>query len=413
MNRVLERGKRFCGYIVGIVFFVSGMFKLLDPVGAGLVMSEYYDFFHIGFMDFSAKAVAYFMALVETLLGAALITGLWRKVIAIITMSFLGFFTLLTLILLIFNPVMDCGCFGEVLHLTHWQTFLKNIVLCALAAASFFPFSALGKPKKRKYVSFGIVSAAVIAFSICSLVYIPLKDYTEFKPGVMLNAAENRISGGYDEETYQAEFIYEKNGREKSFTLDDLPDSTWTFVRTETVKSDSPLASSAYDMIVSLPVMDDTGVSRDELLAGGPVLVVSVYKSKQVSERKWTKIAEMLHNASDKGYRSFLLVASTPDNFYGQMDEIGDRDVAAFLTESAYFSDYKAVVSMNRSNGGLTYFNSGYLIRKWAYRNYPDKDEIPLPTASDATEITLAYSSSGNIAFQAILLFAFAVLLIV
>ena len=223
MNRVLERSKRFCGYIVGIVFFVSGMFKLLDPVGAGLVMSEYYDFFHIGFMDFSAKAVAYFMALVETLLGAALITGLWRKVIAIITMSFLGFFTLLTLILLIFNPVMDCGCFGEVLHLTHWQTFLKNIVLCALAAASFFPFSALGKPKKRKYVSFGIVSAAVIAFSICSLVYIPLKDYTEFKPGVRLNAAESRISGGYDEETYQAEFIYEKNGREKSFTLDDLP----------------------------------------------------------------------------------------------------------------------------------------------------------------------------------------------
>ena len=79
------RIRRFCAFLVGVVFFISGIFKLLDPVGAGLVMSDYYKFFHLGFLDFSAKPLALLLALVETVLGAALITGLWRKVIAIAT----------------------------------------------------------------------------------------------------------------------------------------------------------------------------------------------------------------------------------------------------------------------------------------------------------------------------------------
>ena len=131
-------------------------------------MNEYFTFLHLGFLSFSAKVAGTAFALAETVIGTALITGVWRKSTAIAAMAFQAFFTILTLFLVIFNPEMDCGCFGEAIHLTHMQTFLKNLVLCALLAAAFIPFRGLGRPRPRKYVSFGIVTMAVVAFMIYS-----------------------------------------------------------------------------------------------------------------------------------------------------------------------------------------------------------------------------------------------------
>ena len=139
---ILERSKRFCGYLVGIVFFISGVFKLMDPVGTGLIVSEYYKFMHLEFLDFSSGIVAVTLSMAESLVGAALITGLWRRVVAIVTMCMTGVFLLVSVALVVFNPVMDCGCFGEAIHLTHLQTLVKNLILSLLCCASFFPFSA-------------------------------------------------------------------------------------------------------------------------------------------------------------------------------------------------------------------------------------------------------------------------------
>ena len=202
-----NRIRRFCAFIIGAVFFVSGLLKLLDPVGAGLVIGEYYRFFGTEFMLPSSKPVGFVLAMLETLLGAALMTGLWRRIIAILTIVFLCGFTILTIFLVIYNPEMDCGCFGEAVHLTHSQTFIKNVALCALAVIAFTPVTKLGRPKRRKYVSFGIVSAAVAGFGIYSLLYIPLVDFTDFKPASRLEAAVQETSGMYD-----ATFIYEKDG---------------------------------------------------------------------------------------------------------------------------------------------------------------------------------------------------------
>ena len=166
MTHAYERFRRLCAFITGFVFFISGILKVLDPVGAGLVMKEYFEFLHIGFLSPAAKAAGIAFALLETLTGAALITGVWRRLTAIIAMSLQGFFTLLTLALVIFNPEMDCGCFGEAIHLTHLETFIKNLVLCVLLAGAFIPMKDMGEPLKKKYVSFGIVAASVIAFSI-------------------------------------------------------------------------------------------------------------------------------------------------------------------------------------------------------------------------------------------------------
>ena len=174
--------RRLCSVILGLVYFIAGMLKLMDPVGAGLVVDEYLKFFHLGGLAFASKTLGVAMALLETFLGAALIAGVWRKFVAGVTSILTLAFTALTLILVIFNPEMDCGCFGEAVHLTHMQTFLKNVALCVLCAGAFLPVRDYGRTRKSKLVAFWLVAVTVLLFTFMSLVSVPLMDFTEFAP---------------------------------------------------------------------------------------------------------------------------------------------------------------------------------------------------------------------------------------
>ena len=392
--------KRFCGFITGFVFFLSGIVKLLDPVGAGLVMDGYFDFLHIGFMTPASKFSGVAFALAETIIGTGLITGVWRRTVALSAIILQGFFTMLTLLLVIFNPEMDCGCFGEAIHLTHMQTFIKNIVLCILLGIYFFPPSKLGENEKRKYASFALVTVSVLAFTVYSLMYIPLVDFTDFKPAAALMAGESTEGN-----SYESVFIYEKDGERQSFTLDHLPDSTWTFVDTETVMVESEGNGS-----VNLSIRDAYGDYHDSIAAEGKVMVVSVYDIDRKAG-KWGQTAQFLSNAEKAGFTSLLLVRSTPEEFEDTVSSL-DQQVAETLRKHLYFSDYKELISMNRSNGGATFFCDGYLIRKWAKRALPDMESLEELVEADETEALIERSTNGDLTFQGFLLYVFAVMLL-
>ena len=400
MKYIFQRMKRFCGFVTGFVFFLSGIVKLLDPVGAGLVMDGYFDFLHLGFMAPASKFFGVAFALAETIIGTGLITGVWRKTVALSAIILQGFFTLLTLLLVIFNPEMDCGCFGEAIHLTHMQTFIKNIILCILLAAYFFPSSQLGENRKRKYASFALVTASVLAFTVYSLMYIPLIDFTDFKPAAALMAGEG--SGG---DSYESVFIYEKDGERQSFTIDHLPDSTWTFVDTETVMIESEGNAS-----VNLSIRDAYGDYHDGIAAEGKIMIVSVYDI-DIKAGRWGQTAHFLSNAEKAGFTSLLLVRSTQEEFEEAVSCLAPQ-VAEVLRRHLYFSDYKELISMNRSNGGATFFCDGYLIRKWARRALPDRKNLEELVEADETEALIERSTNGDLTFQGFLLYVFAVMLL-
>ena len=382
--------KRFCGFITGLTFFISGLVKLMDPVGAGLVMKEYYDFLHIGFMAFSAKAMGVAFALAETIVGVALITGVWRRITARIAIAMQGFFTLLTLLLVIFNPQMDCGCFGEAIHLTHWETFIKNIILLALLLAYYFPSKHLGVTQKKKYISFALVTVSVFAFTGYSLRYIPLIDFTAYKAGAELQAKASINT----DEMYESVFTYEKDGVTEEFTLGHLPDSTWTFVSVDTRlkegQTESTTELSFYD-----PATEEY---MDALATEGKVMVVSVYDMK-TNARQWKKTESFVTRAEAAGFKVLLLCTDT-------------KSVPKTLLDKAYISDYKTLISLNRSNGGVTYFHDGMLIRKWAARSAANAAELKEIAHSDATEIYADTESKGSLVFQGFLLYVFAILLL-
>ena len=389
---LLLKTRRFCGFICGFVFFLSGILKLMDPVGAGLVMDSYLDFLHIGFFGFASKPLAVLFALAETVVGTAMITGVWRKTTAIIALSLQGFFTLLTILLAIFNPVMDCGCFGEFIHLTHVETLVKNLVICALLSYAYFPMRNLGRPLKRKYVSFGVVCISVLVFSIFSLSRLPIIDFTDYEPGAQILSADANVA----DEAFDAMFIYEKDGVQQEFTLENLPDSTWTFVSTQTIQNKDLKSSGA-----TLSFYDNDKEYQDSLAVQGNVMVISMY-DPQMRQKKWDAAVRMAENARESGFNAMILVAGTPEQIEGKVT--GDIPV--------YFSDYKTLITLNRSNAGATWLSHGYIIKKWGRRAYPGQDDLLTYIKGNSTEAILESNTKGSLLFQGFLLYVFAVMLL-
>ena len=389
---LLLKTRRFCGFICGFVFFLSGILKLMDPVGAGLVMDSYLDFLHIGFFGFASKPLAVLFALAETVVGTAMITGVWRKTTAIIALSLQGFFTLLTILLAIFNPVMDCGCFGEFIHLTHIETLVKNLIICALLSYAYFPMRNLGRPLKRKYVSFGVVCTSVLVFSIFSLSRLPIIDFTDYEPGAQILSADANVA----DEAFDAMFIYEKDGVQQEFTLENLPDSTWTFVSTQTIQNKDLKSSDA-----TLSFYDNDKEYQDSLAVQGNVMVISIY-DPQMRQKKWDAAVRMAENARESGFNAMILVAGTPEQIEGKVT--GDIPV--------YFSDYKTLITLNRSNAGATWLSHGYIIKKWGRRAYPGQDDLLTYIKGNSTEAILESNTKGSLLFQGFLLYVFAVMLL-
>ena len=124
--------------IVGVVFIFSGFVKAVDPLGSAYKFADYFTAFKLGFLEFLALPMGIFLSAFELILGLTLILGYRRKTMFQVLMWFMSFFTLLTFILALFNPVSDCGCFGDALILTNWQTFFKNVVLMVFVLILYF-----------------------------------------------------------------------------------------------------------------------------------------------------------------------------------------------------------------------------------------------------------------------------------
>lgn len=249
--------RRICAVLVGIVFFVAGMLKLMDPVGADLVVQEYFKFLHLGFMIPASKVTGVAMALVETLLGAAMVAGVWPRLTGLVSGIVLGGFTLLTLALWIVNPAMDCGCFGEAVHLTHAQSFWKNVILLVLWGIAYIPLSKAPAPRRVKYVSFWITTISVILFLVMSLRGIPAMDFTSFKPGETLMQAQYGAA------------------------------------------PDSPLLS----------ICNSDGDYCDELLSEGTIMLFSKYDPEEVSVHAEDRIRSLRDGLDSLGVTSVVVVS--------------------------------------------------------------------------------------------------------
>ena len=403
MNKTGHTIQRLCTIILGLVFYTSGVLKLMDPVGAGLIAGEYMKFLHLGFLRGISLPAGIAVSLVEAGTGIALMTGVYKRIAACATAAMLAVFTILTALLWIFNPSMDCGCFGEAVHLSHAQSFLKNIILIGLACAAFIPMDTPGKTPVRKLAAFWILAVSVAGVSIYSTAVRPMTDFTQFNLSSKLLASEESAPV----REYVSVFIYEKNGEQGAFTLDSLPDSTWTYVRTETTEKQNVISMTDFP---ELAIRDAEGNYCDSLATGDRVMVLSAYHPEKISKAKWSSIAAFLDNA-DEDFTAILLLAATPQQLDALIPDGLPEEMSEAIRNHAYYSDYKTLVALNRSNGGATYFQNGNLIDRWTVRTLPEEDRLSRIARKDATDLMIRSSTDSRLAFQAFFLYSIVILL--
>ena len=148
----------------------------------------------------------------------------------------------------------------------------------------------------------------------------------------------------------------------------------------------------------------------DELAAQGKVLAISVYDPEMKPE-KWERIAERIRHSEAAGFCTILIAASAPDTFAGFVEKLGEEDRKTIF-DHLYFSDYKTLITLNRSNGGATYFSDGELICKWAFRAFPDEAQLEQISLDNDIEASIEKSTRKDIAFQGFLLYVTAVMLL-
>ena len=349
MRRGYLRLRRHAAGLLGIVFLISGILKLWDPVGTMLIVTEYLKFLHMPGLIPAAKGMGIALSFTECAVGIGLITGVLRKASALVAYVMLGGFTLLTLALWIFDAPMDCGCFGQAVHLTHAQSFWKNVILLVLAFIAFTPFKEFGRGKKHRGVAAVVAMLAIIVAAIYSNTHLPIVDFTNFNWGSQLFAS-------LDDEATEKEFRR------------------------------APILS----------FRDADGEYLDEAAADGKVLVFSVYDPATVD---WQTLELHYRTALMTEARPFLLVAGTPE------------DVQLPQDIQACFADYKTLITLNRSNGGGTYFYYGELIHKWDQRHFPE--DLVADVAGDPDALATRYVTRRRVIAQGFCVAMVAILVLV
>ena len=372
--------RAICRFAFGLLFVFAGFIKGIDPIGTALKIKEYIGVFHLDSFDFLSIPLALVLTWAEFLIGVAILKGLRMQLFSKLALIFMLFFTPLTLWIAIANPVSDCGCFGEAIHLSNRATFLKNLVLLAAVLVIFFQrnrYHKIARPKVE-WGYLGIYSILIIGLQIISLLKIPQIDFGIYRPGTDLIARQQQ----YQEREYETTFIYSKDGVEKTFTINDLPDSSWTYVDAKTVL----LRGAAEDASVDFSFIDSQGnpVGNEIVQTQGPVFFISIFNARALTPRAVKKIMTLADTLYKHNLELYIISANSVETTQALFEPYVREDGRTY---SILYSDFKAVISLNRSSGGLTYVNSGIVIKKWARENYPI-DSIPDILEEDPEIIT-------------------------
>lgn len=355
--------------IFGLVFLFSGFVKAVDPLGTAYKISDYLEAFSLTPLDFLAFPSALILIATEFTIGFNILFNVHLKATTLIASIFMLIMTPVTLYLALANPISDCGCFGDAIVMTNWQTFYKNVVLCIILI-----IIAILKDNTRPWLSnwgawIVTLLPILISFGISIYCYnlLPILDFRPYKKG------NNIIEGMSIPEDapldkYETTFFYEKDGVEKAFTLDNYPaeDSTWTFVRQESKLIEQGYVPPIHDFSIVTEDGDITDIILED--AGYTLLIIS-HKVEKASTKNIKCIKRTIANAKKAGANVIWLTSSYTDeidNFkakYGINDTFGATDDITLKT-------------IVRSNPGLVLIKDANIIEKWHHNSLPTKDEL-------------------------------------
>ena len=354
---------------VGILFIISGFIKANDPLGFSYKLNEYFEVFHMPWLSTISLWLAIGICAFEIGLGIALLLGARMILTAWSMLLMIIFFTFLTFYSWYFDVVKDCGCFGDALHLTPFQSFMKDIILFILILFIFLKRKEI-KPlfgdKTSTYLSyFGFIAS--FSFSMYCYWHLPIIDFRPYAIGKSIPDGM-KLPPNAKTDSVVMLFVYEKDGKQMELSMDQLKeiDSTYKFIdRKDKVirEGDKP---PIHDFTITST--DGTDVTADVLQMKQVFLLVA-YEINHTDKSVQGKVNDFVALCQKDGVEFIGLTASAP------------KEVDAFRHEhnsmfEYYFTDATTLKTMIRSNPGLMLLKNGKVEAMWHYNDFPTYDLV-------------------------------------
>lgn len=364
---------------VGLLFIFSGLIKLNDPLGFSYKLEEYFEVFHIVFLNPISVFLSIFLCSLEVILGVLLLTGFYAKKVIWSLLLLIIFFTFLTFYSAFFNVVKTCGCFGDAIPLTPWQSFSKDLVLLLLIVFLFIHKETIHPFTKNKNIQMGMSTSVVLLtiwFGLFTYNYLPIIDFLPYRVGVNILEAM-KIPKGAPQDVYEITYTLKnkKTGEEKKMSDQEYlktkiyEDSNWELI----ASSDPKLIKAGYQpKIKDLNVYDSQGVNYNNEIFGNPYynLVAVAWNLDKTNEKALGDINALAINAVENyNIRSILLTSNS-----AQDAQQLSRKMKLML--EVFYADAVPLKSMVRSNPGLILLKNGVIIKKWPAAALPTYDEL-------------------------------------
>ena len=371
--------------ITGLVFIFSGFVKSVDPVGTQIKFGDYFGAMGIEFLMPYALFFSFLLNAAEFIIGLMLIFNVFSKLTSWSAFILLMIFTPLTLWLAVANPVSDCGCFGDAIPLTNWQTFWKNVIflIFVLIFLIYEKKYALRVKLKKSLIISGIIAFAAFAFQFYNYYNLPIIDFRPFKVGVNIKEA-SEIPEDAEQDVYETILYYKnlKTGESQKFTIDNIPYEdtlNWAYDTTITELIKKGYEPPIYDFFLS----DINGFDQtDRILNNKDVSFIIVMHDIKGAI---IKVKEKLYKVSEYAKKENIIFWCFTSSESSEIEKY--RDI---IPENIMIctGDYKMLKTLVRSNPGFVILKNAVILNKYHYINIPDIQELDKikGTAANLTE---------------------------
>ena len=358
-----------CRLLVGAVFVFSGLVKGIDPTGAVYKFTEYFHAFKMSWMDFSAVFFAFALPSLEFLIGMALVFNVRIRLAAWGALLFMSVFTPLTLVLALTNPVSDCGCFGDAVTLTNWQTFWKNIVLLACAIFVFLYRKRFVPAMNAlfQWVFILLSGAFILSVAFHGRTRLPIIDFRPYAIGTDIPASM-RIPEGEELDQYAMTLDYrnKQTGEVHTFTEENYPwqdTLNWEYVSSTEHLVKKGFQPPIHNFYIEHSLMGDIS---EEILANEGYTFLAVARSlDECDTENQASLNAIARWAKENGHAFWGLTASPPETIsrYQRQENVPYEFCMADDTQ---------LKTMIRSNPGLVLLHEGTVIGKWPGKSLPE-----------------------------------------
>jgi len=367
---------------VGLLFIFSGLIKANDPMGFGFKLQEYFHVFKTSFLNDYSTYIAIAICALEIIFGVLLILGIAGRKVAWGLLLLIIFFTFLTFYSAFFEVVTSCGCFGDAIPLTPWESFGKDLVLLAFILVIFIKRDKI-KPLIASSFTNNLFTflTIVVAFGIgiYTMCFLPFVDFLPYKVGANIPQLMQLPEGA---EMDEYEIIYtlkhkQSNEEQKVTDKEYMDQKIWEDENWEIVGEPiSKLLKKGYQVPISdLIISDADGNDVTQEIITNPyynfvVTSVDVTKMSPVDLLALDKMNQTIHDiGTENNIRAVLLTASSADDVKYISEQLD-------LVFEIFYVDAVPLKSMVRSNPGIMLLQNGNIINKWSKLSFPDKENL-------------------------------------